>query len=95
MPGTCSVLADRRLGDIGTFRPLSVKPGPHVMPALGELYRFKFVAECDVFLRSRGLSSEAVSESVSLIVLAGEPGVGGVVEREVLELRDERVKAFD
>jgi hypothetical protein len=85
------VLADLRLeGGAGTCRPPSVKPGPQVIPGLGELSRLRLIADFEFFLFSSGSPSGPASDRVSLIVLEGDPGVGGVFDRE--DLRVENVK---
>lgn len=85
------MLADLRLdGGAGTCRPPSVKPGPQVIPGLGELNRLRLIADLELFLFSKCSPSGPVSDCDSLIVLEGDPGVGGVFDRE--DLRVENVK---
>lgn len=93
LPGTCSVLADLRLeGGAGTCKPPSVKPGPQVTPGLGVLYRFKLTAEFEVFFFPSFAPFGPKSGCDSLIVLEGDPGDGGVFDRE--DLRVVNVKLF-
>lgn len=90
-PWTFSVLADLRLeGGVGTCNPPSVNPGPQVIPALGVLFLFRLMAELEVFLFPRVSLSLLISGRGSSIVLEGEPGVGGVFDRD--DLRAVNVK---
>lgn len=85
------MLADLRLeGGAGTCRPPSVKPGPQVIPGLGELNLLRLTADLEVFFFSNASPSGPTSDCDSLIVLEGDPGVGGVFDRE--DLRVENVK---
>jgi hypothetical protein len=62
------------------------------MPGLGELNLFNWVAELDCFVASSPSLSGVGSDSVSLMALVGEPGLGGVLESDVLELREDIMK---
>lgn len=85
------MLADLRLeGGAGTCSPPSVKPGPQVTPGLGELYLLRLTKEFDVLFFSNASPSIPASDCDSLIVLEGDPGVGGVFDRD--DLRVENVK---
>lgn len=86
-PWTCSVLADLRLeGGIGTCNPPSVNPGPQVIPVLGALFLFRLIVELEVFLFPKPSLSLCISNRGSSIVLEGEPGVGGVFDRDDLRV---------
>lgn len=86
-PGTCSVLADLRLEcGVGTCNPPSVKPGPQVIPVLGVLFLFRLIAELEVFLLPKASLSPPISNCVSSSVLEGDPGVGGVFDRDDLRV---------
>jgi hypothetical protein len=85
------VLADLRLdGGAGTCRPPSVKPGPQVTPGLGELNLLRLTADLELFLCPDTSLSATDSDCDSLIVLEGDPGVGGEFDLE--DLRVEKVK---
>lgn len=86
-PGTCSVLADLRLeGGVGTCSPPSVNPGPQVIPVLGVLFLFRWIAELEFFLLPNAPLSVPISNCGSSIVLDGDPGVGGVFDRDDLRV---------
>ena len=89
------MLAERlRLEESGGRKPPSTL-GPHVMPGRIVAPVDSACDECEwLFRRKFGLLSCACSASCSKIVLEGDPGLGGVPDRDVAELRDERVKVF-
>lgn len=97
-PGACSVLADLRLEcGVGTCSPPSVNPGPQVIPALGMLFLFRFIAELEFFLLPKVPLSLPISSCGSSIVLEGDPGVGGVCDRDDLRVVNVKVagRLFD
>jgi hypothetical protein len=66
------------------------------MPTLGPRFA-RLLNDCEWVWRVLGSCSSGreESEAASLMVLAGELGLGGVVERDVAELLEEKVKILD
>ena len=90
------MLAERlRVGDMGSRSPPSVELGPHVMPGLTPARADRSCEESEWLWRRFKLPSSFAAEPVSSkTVLEGEAGLGGEPEREVAELREEKVNVL-